>query len=61
MEYHKLSEVQGELYSDGELFTAYEKERAETILGALEGMRIISAQALLEKCKAAVMQGPVSL
>lgn len=30
MKYHKLSEVQGELYSEGELFTAYEKERAGT-------------------------------
>lgn len=61
MEFYKLSEEQGELYSECELFTACEKERAETILRALEGMRIISAQALLEKCKAAVMQCPVSL
>ena len=61
LEFYKLSIEQGELFTEQELFSNSEKERAETILKALEGMRIISAQALLEKCKEAVMQCQVSI
>lgn len=61
VEFYKLSIEQGELFTEQELFLNSEKERAETILKALEGMRIISAQALLEKCKEAVMQCQVSV
>lgn len=61
MEFYKLSNEQGEIIAEQELFSDFEKKRAETILKALEGMRIISAQALLEKCKDAVMQCQVSL
>lgn len=61
MKFYKLSIEQGELFTEHELFSNSEKERAETILKALEGMRIISAQVLLEKCKEAVMQCQVSV
>ena len=60
-QFYKLSLEQGELSTDQELFSDYEKARAETILKALEGMRIISAQALLEKCKEAVVQCQISV
>ncbi len=60
-QFYKLSLEQEELSTDQELFSDYEKARAETILKALEGMRIISAQALLEKCKEAVMQCQISV
>lgn len=61
MKFYKLSVDDGELLVEQQLFDDSEKERAETILRAVEGMRIISAQALLEKCKEAVMQCQVSI
>lgn len=61
MKFYKLSVDDGELLVEQQLFDDSEKERAETILRAVEGMRIISAQVLLEKCKEAVMQCQVSI
>ena len=61
MKFYKLSVADGELLVEQQLFDDSEKERAETILRAVEGMRIISAQVLLEKCKEAVMQCQVSI
>ena len=45
----------------GELFLPEQKERAEQILKALEGLRICTALCLLEKCRDAVMQSVVDV
>ncbi len=41
-----------------DLFYPDEKPIAETILTALDGLCIVSAQALLDKCKEALLQAP---
>ena len=58
MEYKKLYIEDGELlaFPKALLFSEEESNRAETILAALEGMSIISARLLLDKCKQAVEQ-----
>ena len=38
------------------LFTDHEKDRAEAILKALDGLRIVQAQLLLDKVKTALLQ-----
>lgn len=45
----------------GELFLSEQKQRAEQILKALEGLRICTALCLLEKCRDAVMQSVVDV
>lgn len=49
------------LINDVSLFDQDETARAETILKALEGLSIISAQALLEKCGKALLQSRFSV
>lgn len=58
MNYRKLCVEDDELraFPKVPLFSEDESSRAETILTALEGMSIISAHLLLNKCKQAVEQ-----
>lgn len=49
--YYPLDEM-----SNPQLFKENEKEKAETILGVLTGMRYASAINLLHKCEEALMQ-----
>ncbi len=57
-DYKQLEVLDGEILEAGDLFYPCEKTRAETILTALDGVDIISAQALLDKCKEALLQAP---
>lgn len=44
----------------GSLFTDEEKDVAEKILSLVEGMSVLSARLILEKCRNAVMQSRVN-
>ncbi len=57
-DYKQLEASDGEILEVGDLFCPYEKTRAETILAALDGLCIVSAQALLDKCREALLQAP---
>lgn len=48
-------------YPEQSLFAVHEETRAEQILSALDGLRICSALALLDRCKDAIMQLPMKL
>lgn len=63
-DYRKIDQEYGmpiDSGSCGELFLPNQKERAEQILKAVEGLRICTALCLLEKCKEAVMQSVVDV
>lgn len=44
----------------GDLFADEEKDVAEKILNLVEGMSVISARLILEKCRSAVLQSRVT-
>jgi len=56
--YKQLEISDGEILETRDLFYPYEIARAETILTALDGLCIVSAQSLLDKCKEALLQAP---
>lgn len=56
-DFRKIIVVDGKIVSiDDKLFPDYEVERAAAILKALDGMKIVTAQLLLDHVKEALLQ-----
>ncbi len=60
-DYKILEYDDGDVREMGDLFRPDEKPIAETILTALDGLCIVSAQVLLDKCGEALLQSPFTV